>query len=274
MGGEIHNVALKSDGTVWCWGWNAFGQLGNGTTNDSWVPTQTGLTATPPLTNVVKLGGRPYFTLAEKADGTIWAWGMNQFGQMGNGTVHAVWQSPQVTVPVMVSNSLPGGPINGALQITCGYQFGAALATNGTVWTWGSGTHGEQGTGTRTTNYIPVQVPGLTNITQISAGWFHILARNPTARFGRGEIIPTARSATAPTNNRSNAGAGVEREQYRGGFRRRQPFLRARRRRHVWKWGLNDVGELGNRRQQRRPPTPFRRKFSRTNSATASAMLS
>jgi alpha-tubulin suppressor-like RCC1 family protein len=52
MGGEIHNVALKSDGTVWAWGWNAFGQLGNGTTNDSWTPTQTGLTANPPLTNV------------------------------------------------------------------------------------------------------------------------------------------------------------------------------------------------------------------------------
>ena len=67
--------AVTLEGTVWCWGWNAFGQLGNGTTNDSWVPVQAGLTASPPLTNVLKLGGRPYFTLAEKADGTIWAWG-------------------------------------------------------------------------------------------------------------------------------------------------------------------------------------------------------
>jgi len=58
MGGEIHNVALKVDGTVWCWGWNAFGQLGNGTTNDSWVPVQAGLTAMPPLTNVVKIFDR------------------------------------------------------------------------------------------------------------------------------------------------------------------------------------------------------------------------
>ena len=108
--------------------------MGDGTTNDAWTPIQTGLTATPPLTNVIKLGGRPYFTLAVKADGTIWAWGMNRYGQMGNGTVNPL-PGPQVTVPGMVTNSWPGGTINNPRQVTCGYQFGAALTTNGTVWT-------------------------------------------------------------------------------------------------------------------------------------------
>src|SRR5579872_3960370 len=176
MGGEIHNVALKTDGTVWAWGWNSLGQLGNGTTNDAWTPVQTGLTAVPPLTNVVMLGGRPYFTLAVKSDGTIWAWGMNQFGQMGNGTINPS-PGPQVSVPVEVSNSWAGGTINHPLQVTCGYQFGAALTTNGTVWTWGTGSHGELGNGIAGSTYsLPAQVPGLTNITAISAGWFHILA--------------------------------------------------------------------------------------------------
>ena len=245
MGGEIHNVALKSDGTVWCWGWNAFGQLGNGTTNDSWVPTPAGLTAVPPLTNVVKLGGRPYFTLAEKADGTIWAWGMNQFGQMGNGTL-TPFGSPPNSVPVMVSNSLPGGPINGALQITCGYQFGAALVTNGTVWIWGSGSHGEQGTGSTTANYIPVQVPGLTNITQISAGWFHILARkadgtvwawgnNSNGELGDGTAIN--RFSPVAALNVSNIVA------VSGGDGHSSALAADGT---IWKWGLNDLGELGN----------------------------
>lgn len=245
MGGEIHDVALKSDGTVWCWGWNGFGQLGNGTTNDSWVPVQAGLTATPPLTNVVKLGGRPYFTLAEKADGTIWAWGMNQFGQMGNGTVTPL-SSPPNSVPVQVSNSQPGGPINGAAQITCGYQFGAALTTNGTVWVWGSGTHGEQGTGATTANYTPVQIPGLTNITQISAGWFHILARkadgtawawgdNSHGELGDG----TTSNGFSPVQviNVSNIVA------VSGGDSHSSALAADGT---IWKFGKNDVGELGD----------------------------
>ncbi|HLH53288.1 MAG TPA: RCC1 repeat- and reductase domain-containing protein [Verrucomicrobiae bacterium] len=245
MGGEIHNVALKSDGTVWCWGWNAFGQLGNGTTNDAWVPVQAGLTATPPLVNVVKLGGRPYFTLAEKADGTIWAWGMNQFGQMGNGTLTPLSSKPN-SVPVVVSNSQPGGPINGAAQITCGYQFGAALTTNGQVWVWGSGTHGELGTGATTTNYIPVQVPGLTNITQISAGWFHILALQSDGTAWAWGDNSHGELGDGTTNNRFSPVRvlNVSNVVAVSGGDSHSSALAADG--TIWKFGRNDVGELGN----------------------------
>src|SRR5881394_1946045 len=97
MGGEVHNVAVKSDGTVWAWGSNFQGQLGDGTTNDAALPVQTGLGSVPPLTPVTKLGGRTYWNLAVKSDGSMWAWGMNSSGQIGNGTV-----SPYVVTPVMV----------------------------------------------------------------------------------------------------------------------------------------------------------------------------
>lgn len=209
------------------------------------MPTQTGLTANPPLTNVIRLGGRPYFTLAEKADGTIWAWGMNQYGQMGDNTVNPL-SGPQVTVPVMVSNSLPGGPINGALQITCGYQFGAALATNGTVWTWGSGSHGELGQGAVNPSYIPAQVPGLTNITQISAGWFHILARRADGTVwawgenGHGEIgdgTAVNRSSPVQVLNVSNIVAVSGGDDHSSALAADGT---------IWKWGINDLGELGN----------------------------
>ena len=245
MGGEIHNVALKSDGTVWCWGWNAYGQLGNGTTNDAWTPTQTGLGSVPPLTAVTKLGGRPYFTLAVKSDGTIWAWGMNQYGQMGNGTVNPLL-GPQVTVPVLVSNSSPGGAINQPLQVTCGYRVGAALATNGTVWTWGSGSHGELGNGAFGSSYYPAQVPGLTNITAISAGWFHVLAlradgtvwawgNNVSGELGDGTAIN--RSSPIQVLNVSNIVAVSGGDGHSSALAANAT---------VWKWGLNDVGELGN----------------------------
>ena len=196
MGGEIYNVALLADGTVWSWGWNAFGQLGNGTTNDSWVPAQTGLTATPPLTNVVKLGGRPYFTLAEKADGTVWAWGMNQFGQMGNGTRNRL-SRPQVTVPVLVSNSLPGGPINGAGadHLRLPVRRGARDERHGVDL---GQRHARRTRHGHAPNYIPVPVPGLTNIIAISGGWFHLLALQSNGLAGRGATMPTGNWATAP----------------------------------------------------------------------------
>ena len=241
MGGEEHNIALKSDGTVWTWGWNAFGQLGDGTTNDASTPVQAGLGSVPPLTSAIKLGGRPYFTLAVKSDGTIWAWGMNKYGQMGNGTV-----SPMVTVPVPVDNSAPGGAINNALQVTCGYQFGAALATNGTVWTWGSGSHGELGNAAAGSSHTPAQVSGLTNITAISAGWFHILALKSDGTVWAWGLNADGELGDGTTSNRSNAvqvlnltnivsvSGGDDHSSALGSDGT------------VWKWGLNDLGELGN----------------------------
>jgi alpha-tubulin suppressor-like RCC1 family protein len=130
MGGETHNLALQTDGTLWGWGYNGFGQLGNGTTNDAALPVQVGLSSNPPLANVIKLGGRTYFSLAVKSDGSIWGWGMNGTGQMGNGTTGA-----NVLTPVMVSNSQPGHVVNSPAQVSCGFTYGVALLTNGTVWT-------------------------------------------------------------------------------------------------------------------------------------------
>jgi alpha-tubulin suppressor-like RCC1 family protein len=242
MGGEFHNLALKSDGTVWAWGGNFVGQLGDGTTNDAYTPVQTGLGSVPPLTSVTKLGGRPYFSLAEKSDGTIWAWGMNRYGQMGNGTSGLT----PVTVPGLVSNSSPGGVINHALQITCGYQFGAALATNGTVWTWGSGSHGELGNGTTGSSYTPTQVTGLSNVTAISAGWFHILALRSDGTVWAWGNNPNGELGDGTTFNRSNAVQvlNVSNITVVSGGDDHSSALAADG--TVWKWGLNDVGELGN----------------------------
>ena len=81
MGGEHHNLALKSDGTVWAWGGNFVGQLGNGTYTNSIAPVQVS-----GLISVTALGGRGYHSLAIKSDGTVWAWGFNPYGELGDGT--------------------------------------------------------------------------------------------------------------------------------------------------------------------------------------------
>lgn len=244
MGGEAHNVALKSDGTVWAWGLNFLGMLGDGTTNSQALPVQVGLASVPPLTSVTKLGGRTYWNLAVKSDGSMWAWGMNYFGQVGNGTVNPSGTS-QVLTPVMVSNSQPGGAVNNPLQVSCGYTYGVALLTNGTVWTWGTGGNGELGCGTTTISYTPVQVTGLSNVVAISSGWKHTLAlksngtvwawgKNLSGELGDGTTIN--RSNAIQVLNVSNIVA-VSGGDYNSVALRSDGT--------VWKWGLNDVGELG-----------------------------
>ena len=245
MGGEIHNTALKSDGTVWAWGWNAFGQLGDGTTNEADIPVQVGLNSVPPLTSVTKLGGRTYWTCAVKSDGTVWAWGMNQGGQMGNGTVNPQ-AGPQVTSPVQVNDSQAGGHIHGALQVSCGYTYGVALATNGTVWTWGTGPNGELGNGTTGFSYTPVQVTGLTNVTAISSGWKHILALKSGGTVWAWGKNFNGELGDGTTANRSNAVQVLNLTNIvavSGGDYNSAALMANGT---VWKWGLNDVGELGN----------------------------
>jgi alpha-tubulin suppressor-like RCC1 family protein len=84
--GCYHTVALKSDGTVWAWGLNTDGQLGNNTTTDSRSPVQVVTAGSAPFGNVAYISAGCEHTMAQKTDGTIWVWGNGAYGQRGDGT--------------------------------------------------------------------------------------------------------------------------------------------------------------------------------------------
>jgi len=86
-----HTVALKADGTVWVWGKNSYGQLGNGTTMRSTVPIQV-----EGLEGIVAIQAGMECTIAYKNDGTVWAWGKNDFGQLGDGTFENILRPVKV----------------------------------------------------------------------------------------------------------------------------------------------------------------------------------
>jgi alpha-tubulin suppressor-like RCC1 family protein len=147
--GEYHSLALKSNGTVWGWGMNNQGQLGNGATAVSrTTPVQvTG------LSNVVQVACGWSHSMALKSDGTLWVWGNNASGQLGDGT------TTRRTLPVQV------GTLNSIISIAAGRAHGLALRNDGTVWTSGDNATGQLGNGTSTSSSTPVQVSGLDLIT-------------------------------------------------------------------------------------------------------------
>ena len=81
VAGASHNLAVAADGTLWAWGWNGYGQLGDGTTTDRSTPVQV-----QGMADVVAIAGAVWHTLALRRDGTVWAWGFNNSGQPNDGT--------------------------------------------------------------------------------------------------------------------------------------------------------------------------------------------
>jgi hypothetical protein len=139
-GGEHHSLAVKSDGTVWAWGYNYYGQLGDGTTTDRWTPVQVS-----GITGVVAIAASRYHSLALLSDGTVWAWGYNGQGELGDGTTTESW------TPVQTSG------IAGVIGIAGGRYHSIALLSDGTVRSWGFNTTGQLGDGTTTDRWTPVQ---------------------------------------------------------------------------------------------------------------------
>jgi alpha-tubulin suppressor-like RCC1 family protein len=156
--GEYHSLAIKSDGTVWAWGSNWYGELGNGTSVSfpnvgSSVPLQvTG------LYGVVAIVAGDCFSLAIRGDGTVWAWGCNSFGQLGNGT------TTNSNIPVQV------GGLSGITAIAAGDGHSLAVRSDGTVWAWGWNDVGQLGTNGTTNSETPLQVPGISNAFDVAGG--------------------------------------------------------------------------------------------------------
>jgi alpha-tubulin suppressor-like RCC1 family protein len=149
--GDRSTFALKNNGTVWSWGANWNGQLGDGTTTDRYIPVQvTG------LTDITAISAGFRHNIALKNDGTVWSWGVNWYGQLGDGTVG----DSSIPVQVMYNNGSMLEPFSGVIGIAAGDGFSAALRNDGTIWAWGTNSSGQLGNGTTTDRLTPVQMSG------------------------------------------------------------------------------------------------------------------
>lgn len=162
--GLAQTCALTTAGGVKCWGWNAFGQLGNSSTASSAIPVNvTGLESGGALS--VSASKYYYHACAVTTAGAAKCWGYNTYGQLGTGNTGNAYS------PATVS-----GLTSGVSALALGYGHGCALLSDGSVKCWGYNTYGQVGDSTNTARYTPVAVVGLSNVLAITAGTMHSCA--------------------------------------------------------------------------------------------------
>ena len=181
--GHSHSLAVKNNGTVYAWGSNNRGQLGNDSIADMIVPVQVyGLNGIGFLTNVVAVSAGNSHSLALKRDGTVYAWGSNNNGQLGAGDDVPVGGNSFSGVPIQVKGLNGEGVLTNVVAISAGDGYSLALKENGTVYAWGSNSRGQLGNNSTENSDVPVQVSGLegneilADIVSVSAGDGHSLA--------------------------------------------------------------------------------------------------
>ncbi len=180
----------RSNGTVWCWGWNNNGQLGNGTT----LPADnTSAVQVSGITDAVAVAGGANHTCALRSTGQVSCWGKNANGQLGNGT------------PTQSTTAVPVTGLTDAVTIAVDENRACALRATGAAACWGAGIFGQLGDGSELDRYTPTPVAGIGSATNLATGYHHacVLApalscwgRNANGQLGDG--TKTDRNTATP----------------------------------------------------------------------------
>lgn len=232
--GNNHIVAVRIDGSLWCWGRNTNGQLGDGSTTVRSSPVTTsggGLTW-------FNVGCGSDHTIATKTDGTLWTWGLNTHGQLGDGT------TTNRSSPVTVA----GGGTNWRIPSTGGLEFSSAVKSDGTLWTWGRNQNGQLGDGTTTNRSSPgTTAGGGTNWDYCGNGAFFNAALKVDGTIWTWGLNTYGQLGDGTTNNRSSpgttAGGGTDWRVVNTGD---DSAYGIKTNGTLWTWGRNQLGQLGD----------------------------
>ena len=227
--GLEHNLLVRTDGTLWSWGANFNGQLGDGTLAPRNAPVSI-----PGISGAWRVAAGAAHSLVLRADGTMLAWGANANGQLGDGT------NSEHRTPAQVAG------LTGIEALAAGYYHSLALHADGSVWAWGRNSNGQLGDGSTQDRNAPTRVSGLASVRAIAAGGFHSLAldsngvlwtwgRNSDGQLGDG-------SQTDRFTPLSISGLSGVQALAAGGFH----SLALEAGGTSWAWGDNTCGQLGD----------------------------
>jgi alpha-tubulin suppressor-like RCC1 family protein len=241
-GGSTNGYALRANGTVWAWGENVSGQLGNG-----WATNYSAGGGSALPAPVVGLAGATAIAAANETgyalrnDGTVWSWGFGSYGQLGNGG------TANSTVPVQVSG------LTGVVAIAAAGYTAYAVRSNGTVFAWGYNGNGQLGNGSDAQiSAVPVPVSGLATVTAVASGGDASYARradgtvmawgyNGSGQLGNGQACSSSTPCLSRVPVRVSTLTGVT--GIAGGA---ENGYAVRGDGTAWSWGSNASGELGN----------------------------
>jgi hypothetical protein len=226
-------LALKNDGTVWAWGYNANGRLGDGTGTQRLSPVQVVLGSGASFTGVIAIAAEQSGSMALKSDGTVWMWGYGGDGELGNGA------TTQSLTPVQVTG------LAGVVSIAAGANHGMALKNDGTVWTWGYNGQGQLGDGSTTSETEIVSASSLTGMVAIAGGMYHSLAVKSDGtvwawgynNFGQLGNASVTESTTPVQVTGLTSGGGVAAGLYHS--------IAFQSDGSIWSWGNNAQGQFG-----------------------------
>ncbi len=235
--GNNSSLALLSDGTVWAWGSNEWGQLGTNISvnaSNSSVPIQV-----VGLNGVVAIAAGGAHCLAVKSDGTVWAWGTNAQGELGKGDFDFQKHPTPQQVPGLTNiTGVAAGGGNNSFVID---------GRDGSVWGWGSNFKGQVGDGTTTHRYAPTRVVGLTQIRSISVGASHIMAlANDSSVWSWGSNIWGELGLGTSDNDAHSTPTKITGLQASSVAAGSFHTVVLKTDGTVWAWGKNSAGQLGN----------------------------
>jgi hypothetical protein len=227
-----HMLAIKNDGTLWAWGYNWHGGLGLGTTQNAALPTQVG---TDNNWSAISLGAMSSSSYALKTDGTLWSWGTNDSGQLGNGAMISSNNpgGPDVLVPTQVGSG------TNWKAVSAGTQYVIAQKNDNTLWTWGNNAVWQLGDATITGKSLPQQIGTDTWISFDASNSFSVGVKSNGTLHQWGSynypstIFFTPTQVTTDTNWVSVKGGGLG------------CSMAEKANKQIMVWGKNSTGELG-----------------------------
>lgn len=229
--GANHSIALKNDGTLWAWGNNSSGELGNGGSSEQYSPYQVGSAND---WKMVATGKSNTHNLAIKNDGSLWSWGYNFYGQLGYDA------GVDYAYPVQV------GTDTNWRMVACGMFYSLAIKTDGTLWGWGSNAFGQVNNNISSQFVLePTVISAETHWANIVCGDAHNLALTTS-----GELYAWGFNLYGTVGNGSNTEASLVNiasdQTWLSIAAGDSHSLAVRSDQTLWSWGYGSNGQLGN----------------------------